>query len=285
MKKLLNSLQTKLTLSFILLILIVSGLAFFYTFGETKKALKEQMRNELRTAAAAVSPLIDAEAMAALKPGDESKPEYLAIAGKLLKVQKLNPTILFIYTMRKTGDGVEFVVDGNWGIPNEKGENDAAKIGQLYAEPPQEMLNGFERPSADTDFTTDQWGTVLSGYAPVMDAQGKSVGLIGIDMKSDEVIARQSFIGNTIYLIICIAVLAAGLMIFLFSRTIIRDIRKLNTAANAISLGDMSTPLDVKRDDEIGDLADSFGRMAASLKIMMMQQDADKKDKGPGVAR
>ena len=54
MAKLINSLQTKLVVSFILLIVIISGLSFFYTYGETKKALKENMRDESETHAAAI---------------------------------------------------------------------------------------------------------------------------------------------------------------------------------------------------------------------------------------
>ena len=55
----------------------------------------------------------------------------------------------------------------------------------------------------------------------------------------------------------------------LFSQTIIRDINKLNRTATKISLGQMDVTVDVKRHDEIGELAESFSRMQASLKIMM----------------
>jgi HAMP domain-containing protein len=67
-----------------------------------------------------------------------------------------------------------------------------------------------------------------------------------------------------------VGVLVAGLFILLFSQTIIKDVHKLNRAATQISMGDMDAQVDVVRRDEIGALADSFGRMVASLKIMMM---------------
>jgi adenylate cyclase len=53
----------------------------------------------------------------------------------------------------------------------------------------------------------------------------------------------------------------------------IRDIRKLNDTAEKISMGDTGVMVDVKRNDEIGELADSFSRMVASLKIMMADDD------------
>ena len=39
----------------------------------------------------------------------------------------------------------------------------------------------------------------------------------------------------------------------------IRDIKKLNKTANEISTGNTNITIDVKRKDEIGDLAESFG--------------------------
>jgi len=58
----------------------------------------------------------------------------------------------------------------------------------------------------------------------------------------------------------------------------IRDIKKLNKTANEISTGNTNITIDVKRKDEIGDLAESFGRMVASLKFMMADKEEDKKD-------
>jgi adenylate cyclase len=61
----------------------------------------------------------------------------------------------------------------------------------------------------------------------------------------------------------------------LFSLTLIRDIKKMNAAAEKISTGDMTASIDIKRKDEVGELADSFSRMIASLKIEMMMRDEE----------
>lgn len=265
-----HSLVTKLTLSFLLLIVVIAGLAFFSTYNATRKALKEQMGCELRSTAAAAASLIDGGLHAGLKSGDEQKPGYLTIQSRLQKIRANNPNIKYIYTMRRAGDGVEFVIDADFGI-----EEDAASIGEVYEQGPnfKELMDGFEQNSADKEFTTDQWGVVLSGYSPIRDSLGNSVGLLGVDMDSKDVIARQQFIQNTIFYIIGIAIFLAGIIVLLFSQTIIRDINKLNQTATKISLGQMDVVVDVKRHDEIGELADSFSRMQASLKIMMNQDE------------
>jgi len=270
MPKIFHSLQTKLTLSFVLLIVVISGMVFFYTFRATKKALKDQLRNELMSTAAAVSAVIDGNAHARLAPGDEGRPEFRKILEQLRAVQGNNPDIKYIYTMRRTQQGPEFVVDADYGT----GE-DTVKIGQLYQEGLQfpQLLEGFDKTSADYEMTTDQWGVVLSGYSPIRDSLGHPVGLVGIDMDSKDVVARLRVIQNSIYYLIGIAIILAGIIIMMFSQTIIRDIKKLNQTANQISMGTMNIKLDVKRNDEIGELADSFSRMEASLKIMMGQDE------------
>jgi adenylate cyclase len=88
-------------------------------------------------------------------------------------------------------------------------------------------------------------------------------------MSAAKVVERENFIGNTIYFVMAFAILIAGVIIGLFSLTIIRDIKKLNKAAEGISMGRTDVTVDVHRRDEIGELAGSFGRMVASLKIMM----------------
>ena len=137
------------------------------------------------------------------------------------------------------------------------------------------MLRGFTEPAVDDDFYTDKWGTFLSAYAPIRDSSGTVVGLLGVDMKRDRVVARQEYIDNTIYFVMGAGILLAGLFILLFSKTIIRDVQHLNDVANRISTGDMDVDIDVSRKDEIGELADSFGRMVASLKIMMTVERDD----------
>ena len=258
-----HSLQTKLTVSFIVLILVVSGLTFVFTYGESKTALKETTQDELRGLASVIATQIDGDAMATLRPGDEETPEFLAIRNQLDTIRLSNPDILYLYTMRQVGDTVEFIVDADYGT------DDGAAIGDVYDAVNSPLLAGFVAPSVDSEFVTDQWGTILSGFAPVRDSSGAIVGLVGVDMDSNRVIQRQDFVGSTIFIVIGIAVLIAGGLIALFSRTIIRDIRTLNATANAISTGNTNVSVDVERKDEIGELADSFGRMAASLKIMM----------------
>ena len=270
MGKFLNSLQTKLIASFVLLILVIAGGTFFFTFGQTKKSLLEITRQDLEQIIGIASTQFSADevqAISQLKPGQDEDPGYLALKQKFQKMRSLSKNIANFYIMRVEGSQVVFLLDDANDTP--------AKIGQVYKEPEAKVFAAVSGTQVSDTIYSDEWGTYLSGYAPVKGSDGKTAFLVGADMEATTVIERQNFIGNTIYLIMGIGILIAGIIIGLFSVTIIRDIKKLNRVAEKISMGDTNVQIDVHRKDEIGELADSFSRMVASLKIMMDVDETD----------
>jgi HAMP domain-containing protein len=264
--KLIHSLRFKLTITFLFLITAIAGMAMFYVLKEASRSLKDVTRDELEAIAAVISTQIDADKLLSLKPGDEATPEYQAIKNQLIKIQLSHPDIKYIYTMKRVGRQVQFLVDPEFGNTKDPG----AAIGERYAESTKSMFQGFAVISSEPEPAWDKWGYLVTGYAPISDSKGRHIALVGVDMTGDRLINRQKFIGNTVYLILGLAGILAGLIVLLISATIIKDINKLNQAAEKISRGDMEVTVDVKRKDEIGQLADSFSRMIASLKIMMM---------------
>lgn len=270
--RVLCSLQTKLTAGFVVLVLAVTGLTFALTYRATRQALKEITQTELVALASVIAEELsgpDGDALRSLQAGGEESAPFLNLRDKMRRIRAAHPDIRYLYTMRRTGEDVAFIVDADYGNADDPG----AALDEPYEETTGRLLEGFGRPVADDDFTTDRWGTWLSGYAPVRDSQGTVVGLVGVDMASDLVMEKQAFIGNSIFLVMGSGVALAGALVLLFSQTIIKDIRRLNQVATAISMGSVDVELEVRRRDEIGDLAEAFSRMVASLKIMMAVDD------------
>jgi len=269
MTKIFHSLQTKLIASFILLIIVIAGGTFVFTFGQTKRALLDITRDDMLQiigiASTQFSPQ-EIDTISQFQEGQDNTPEYLTLKKKLQDMRSMSPNVVNFYIMRIVDDKVIFFVDDV--------VDDPATIGLVYEQPEDKLLEAIDSPRVSDDVYTDEWGTFLSGYAPLKDASGKTTFIIGADMLATKIIERQNFIGNTIYFIMGIAILIAAAIIGMFSLTIIKDINKLNKVAENISKGDTDVSVDVKREDEIGDLAKSFERMVASLKIMMLFGDA-----------
>jgi PAS domain S-box-containing protein len=194
----------KSTMILLLMILVFSACSIVYVTNVTTGAIQKQTQNELGTIAESIALQTNGDSIAAIRPGDENTPEFIAIRNKLYELEKSLPNIRYIYIMRKAGERIEFVVDAEFGS-----SPDAAAIGQEYPKATQELMQGFERVSVDKSVTTDQWGTFLSGYSPIRDSRGVIVGLVGVDMDQKDVIARQNLIDWTSYLIVFLAILMA----------------------------------------------------------------------------
>ncbi|MFQ6112953.1 MAG: ATP-binding protein [bacterium] len=65
-------------------------------------------------------------------------------------------------------------------------------------------------------------------------------------------------------------------LINLFSKKFVRDIAEVTEGARALAAGDLERQLPVRSDDEIGELADDFNKMAKDLKRMMHEVDIHK---------
>ncbi|MCU0632714.1 MAG: PAS domain S-box protein [Methanolinea sp.] len=190
----------------VFLLLVISASAISYLSFQTRDAMKDAVRNELRSVSISIGTQIDGDTLAGLERGDENTPEFFTIRDALYQAQEKNPDIRYIYTMRRVGDAVEFVVDAEYGYSAQ-----AARIGERYQYPNAEMIKGFSEVSADEEFTTDQWGTVLSGYFPIRDHNGSVVGLVGVDMDRQTVVSRMNYINWGFYLLIIVAILLVAL--------------------------------------------------------------------------
>lgn len=272
-----QSLEAKLTMSFFIMILTVSGVAFFFTISSAQTALKETLQEEVKALAAVAATSIDGDQHVSLNAGDEEKEEFLEIRDQIHKIQESHPDILYVYTYAKYGDDLTvFIVDAEYGF-----EDDSAMIGEVYPDTTPVMLNSFvDYPTAETDYVSDRWGTYLSGYAPIKNSKGEIVAALGVDMSIETVLVKQNFIGNTIYWIVGLSLLIAVLIISFYSATLSKDIKKLNQLALDVSLGKIEEDVDVSRTDEIGQLASSFQRMITSLRILRMYPDDKKKKDG-----
>jgi HAMP domain-containing protein len=80
---------------------------------------------------------------------------------------------------------------------------------------------------------------------------------------------------NILFITFAGIALAIGLG-FWFAGTITGPIRRLRDVADKVSTGEVeNVEIDVNTKDEIADLADSFRRMVASVKFLMMRGDDD----------
>ncbi|MCP3900161.1 MAG: DUF3365 domain-containing protein [Desulfobacteraceae bacterium] len=102
---------------------------------------------------------------------------------------------------------------------------------------------------------------------------GEVIGTLTVSVPASVVMDAAS--RNTlifISIVVAFFVILSLLINFLFGRVILKPINSLSKVADKISIGELNTKVNVSGNDEISDLAESFERMRASIKIAFFRK-------------
>lgn len=256
---------------------VIAGLAISH------RAISDQeqhLRTNLANAAAGAALMIDGEVhrrLATAGAAAARDPAFAQVVAALRRFKETHPEVTYIYTMAKRPDTdttrvVAFVVDAS--EEADRNQNGVIDPDEIIAEPGKtysaveapRLLDGFERPSADDRIVSDQWGSWLSGYAPIRDAQGRSTGLVGVDLAAGHIARLEGdFLAHSVVLLIStlVAFLAGGVLVALRMR---RPIIDLQRGLLKVAQGDLDTKVEVRTADEFRILADTFNFMIAELR-------------------
>jgi HAMP domain-containing protein len=241
-------------------------------------AQEARWRDEMTAAAAAAAQLVDSARFAHLAAAPTSAdPYYPELHQALRRFAESNRNIRFIYAMappdpRSPPRTLRFVcdasaerdLDGNGVIDQTE---KAAAPGDQYdavGSAPR-MLDGLRAPTADDAMTRDAWGLSLSGYAPVLDAQGRALGLIGVDASGEHILRLQAdFRRQALWMQLAtlVAFLAAAALV---AARLNRPLAELHRTLRAVGQGDLAVRARVDSGDELGELAMALNRMIAAM--------------------
>ncbi len=99
------------------------------------------------------------------------------------------------------------------------------------------------------------------------------VGALMVASPLDEVDANVAGLRNALAVVAAIGVAGAGLLGFLVAGRAIQPVRRLTDAArNVAQTQDLHQPIELERDDELGELAHSFNAMLEALALSRAQQ-------------
>lgn len=242
-------------------VLSLMGVAFYHV------GVQQQIRalqSRLRTAAITLSHQIRPEALLTLNvEADQTKPAYTELIRLFAAVGADEPQFVSIYALRPTAKKNILSFAADYTAP---GRQAPAKVGEEYdASQAAGLMAGLERPTVDDKFTRDKWGTVLSGYAPVRDREGKAVAVVGVDVAEDDVVQLKSAVRLLTLGVFGVAAVCLGLLGWFVGRNVRKPLGRITDATTEIAAGRLDTRVDIQRNDEFGILARHLDSMAAGL--------------------
>jgi hypothetical protein len=190
------------------------------------------------------------------KESDYKKPEWRKVVAKLKNIKDINSDIVYVYIFRKVENDpiqMEFVADASSmnpyanfdedpsndvdangdGIVDPEGADYLQWPGQEYPEPPDAAYKSFEGLSA-SDFYEDQWGKVVSGYAPILNAKGNVAAVLAVDIKAlrlDE-LTSQTFM--PFYIFLGLFILFTLVRLAAFHRSLCKEILRIAKERNIL---------------------------------------------------
>jgi len=117
----------------------------------------------------------------------------------------------------------------------------------------------------------DEYGIHKSVFLPLKDRDGNTFGIAGIDIDASVIPATQTFIFWFTVIIVAVVLVIGIAVAFLLSRSLTRPINRLVNATRKVAEGDLTEELVLKREDELGTLADSFNTMRGNLETLIHQ--------------
>jgi len=182
-----------------------------------------------------------------------------------VKIKRADSDLIFVYTMRKDEQGIYFVVDARIS-PDEE---DISEFGDRYTEPSATLVENFDTMNGtiiEPKIYTDEFGSFLSGYTPIFTSNGERVGVLGVDISADTIVAQENEYRVrliTIFLSALPFLILAGIIT---ANYLAKPIVGLRDAAEKISQGDFTHRITkIPGTRELADLAIDFNTMTTNL--------------------
>ena len=258
------SIRRRLFISHILTVLLISGSIGGFFYVSALDSIQNGLKERLLSSAALISQTIDADTLRDIPCAENTHcPAYVNTLAHLRALRRMNQDIAFLYIMRQQGGQIVFVVD------SDETEKQAQPCREYDTISPG-LMKGFTSLSADPEITTDEWGSFLSGYAPLKNGRGEY--LLGIDMHANQV--QEKF--NGLRTAGLISLLSAVVLTFLFAKFLSMHFMDRITMAIArckdIACGKFNEKIIVHSCDEFDQLLLAINDMSGAL----AQAEADR---------
>lgn len=130
------------------------------------------------------------------------------------------------------------------------------------------MRNGFRATTFEPQ-NTDAFGDWISAYSPVVDRQGETVAVVGMDFSVEHVTDVRQQARRQVFPVLLVSYVLLVVLVMLVSTLIVRPLRRLTSATKRIADGDYDLDLTgitrSRLPDEMSELANSFRIMTSKV--------------------
>jgi adenylate cyclase len=260
--------RTKIFVAFISIAIISTFFGMVIEGIETRKFIFKELQSKVKSIAASAAAEIDPSQIAQIKTiADEKLPAYNQIREHLRKIRNANRRddiyVKYIYTIwPDPNDPQKF----KFGVDAEESEKDISHAGTDDPGATSDRLYDHETQIYSYGkMEEDPWGVWLTGYAPILDANGDYVASVGVDISADLVYAELNRLLVFSLIGFIVSALLAVIMANILAQRISNELTAIITATKEIIKGNFSHRTDIKTHDEFAELAHAMNQMSEWL--------------------
>jgi len=257
--------RTKLYISLVAVSLASIILALVIFSSETEKLVFRMLQSRsisiVATAASQLDPELVEKANHATSTED---PDYIKLQEQLRKVVEVNRrTDIFlsdIYTLFYKPDNPNVIL---YGVET---DFDPVFPGTIYPDSDVDLIiqnrgNYF----ADNRFITDQYGTWLSGFAPIFNSEGKFMSTLGADINAADIHMRMDELIRFAMIGLVASLLLSLIIAFFLSKKVTKCLDHLCHVVADIEEGNLEAKAHIETEDEFGELSNRINSMTQGL--------------------
>ncbi|MDR6225404.1 ATP-binding protein [Desmospora profundinema] len=252
-----NSVQWKVVVIYVCLLLIAIQLIGVYFFRSLEQYYENNLKNELNYQANVLNGLVS----------DVLEDPDLDLESRNEEVDRLNQQLAF-----NRRDNVIQIVDQD-GVVISTTDDDKSRVGQKNVKANQ-VIQGLaeEGPEIRRDASGQR---VMLGSYPI-ENDGRIIGAIYIEAPMQEIYSTIRQINQILIKITAIALVGTVFLGVVLARTITNPVKEITQQATVMAEGDFDRQVVVKSQDEIGQLATAFNHLARHLREALSQNEEEK---------
>ncbi len=258
---------TKLYISFIGIIFFTTFITTGFIYYENRVFLFNELKSKVLSIASTTAALIDVEGIDSIRsPEDTDSSAFQKLKSELILASNINRRedvyLLNTYLLRpgnnKTQD-VEYIIDSTFDpkvsvLPGEKYHGN------------ENLFYNLRNYYVPGNFIKDNWGEVLSAYAPVYDNEGNYLATIGVNVRATDISDKLWDLLLLGLVAFCSATALSLIIAVIFSKIISNNLHKLQDDVNKIGKGDLDHKVTIDTEDEFNELACAINHMTEGLK-------------------
>ena len=264
-KKLKISLMFKIMLLCVGLIVVSSNAIRYFAYHTAKSTMEATLGQMAINITRSVNETIDTDLYAELKaPEDMERPYYNELRQEFVTIKSTNG-LKYLYTMNQSEDGsVFYCIDGSL-----QGDKDESLLGDKEEDISELMYAALDGKEGYELYDSEEWGTLISGYVPIVAASGQVLGMLGADFDAKFMVNELAKTNRDMMYMNIIIALLSSVIALVVSYFIVRSIKQLSTKVHMVKKGDLTINVADNRSDEVGSLSRTFQEMIGNMSLMI----------------